>query len=620
MDTRKKYRDIGQVNGSKPTDELVDFSHKRTQVQLATHNGAGDRTPLFSRSFISFTYGGIPIEDFNLIAITESDAISRTPYAPFADTVSDSDVFCGQIYQHTHFSANSIKLVLATDEITDPQLEQFKRQFAPGQIRELVLAEHPNRGILARVSDVPEYTLLPFEHHITTKIGGIEVPTNTTCYRGKIGLTLIMDDPFQYALKPIIDDQKDDGSYRYNHYTDINGKDTLICDTHTAIEKITDPATNKEITIDIPVTDSNIEASKVILEDGVPSAKMIKSEAASGYTILDDEILFGTENHLVSTTDENDAKQKIGGAAANDGYIAYEDTPAKRNQIGIADNVPFYYAGTAFCQPTVSFSIKPTLNSDGYINTPQNEAADDIEYGYNTMTSFCTTDSNLDFSTPSIQTAYNQVIKILHDCDTGIAWEDLRLLLRDNVKHWAPRAYAIALIDEIPSLMNEMMADEADGNELVSDITPLDEQTTTSVTYPSDDKTDDVLSETADQLAAQQVVTRGALDVMIQKMTDFLRGKDGDFAMAHFIMNGHDGNAIGEFTFTNAEGDVQELTEQVGDMIKNHYLRIIEQNHPDTEGNIVEQTEEHPTTSHIFYHDVPNGIYDFQIQYKYLYL
>jgi len=42
---------------------------------MATHNGAGDRLPLMNRSFISFSYGGKPIEDFGLIAITDGDAI-----------------------------------------------------------------------------------------------------------------------------------------------------------------------------------------------------------------------------------------------------------------------------------------------------------------------------------------------------------------------------------------------------------------------------------------------------------------------------------------------------------------------------------------------------------------
>jgi hypothetical protein len=41
-----------------------------------------------NRSFISFTYGGKKIEDFNLIATITNNRLNRKGYAPFEDTVS----------------------------------------------------------------------------------------------------------------------------------------------------------------------------------------------------------------------------------------------------------------------------------------------------------------------------------------------------------------------------------------------------------------------------------------------------------------------------------------------------------------------------------------------------
>jgi len=48
-----------------------------------------------NRSFISFTYGGKRIEDFNLIATISGDRLSRDAYASFSDTVTTYDTLDG---------------------------------------------------------------------------------------------------------------------------------------------------------------------------------------------------------------------------------------------------------------------------------------------------------------------------------------------------------------------------------------------------------------------------------------------------------------------------------------------------------------------------------------------
>jgi len=44
-----------------------------------------------NRSFISFTYGGEKIEDFDLIATISGDRLNRNAYANFDDTVTTYD-------------------------------------------------------------------------------------------------------------------------------------------------------------------------------------------------------------------------------------------------------------------------------------------------------------------------------------------------------------------------------------------------------------------------------------------------------------------------------------------------------------------------------------------------
>jgi hypothetical protein len=121
-------------------------SVKRTQVYQATHVGE-QRLSYMNRSFISFTYGGRHIEDFNLIATITGDRMERAGSAAFNDVVSTYDNLNGQFYWTTHYQANRIDFTLSTDGMEQSTLDDFLYWFRGGVTRDLILAEHPNRGI-----------------------------------------------------------------------------------------------------------------------------------------------------------------------------------------------------------------------------------------------------------------------------------------------------------------------------------------------------------------------------------------------------------------------------------------------------------------------------------------
>jgi len=104
------------------------------------------------RSFISFTYGGRHIEDFNLIATIVSNRLTKDGYASFDDTVTTYNNLDGQFYWSTHYKTNSLTFVLSTDGIEQAILDEFMYWFHAGEMKELILSEHPNRAIMARVA------------------------------------------------------------------------------------------------------------------------------------------------------------------------------------------------------------------------------------------------------------------------------------------------------------------------------------------------------------------------------------------------------------------------------------------------------------------------------------
>ena len=221
---------IGTLSRDTTPESPIDLniSHQ-TRVYDLTHNGTQPRG-FIERSFISFSYGDERgrknIEDFSLIVTMDGSGMQRNAYADFSDNVTQSDVWDGQIFWNSHFNNNSISFSLATDGMTQRQLDDFKRWFKPGVMRELIVSEHPNRAILARVSSPPQIQMVPFETpQIVTlgykkegnnyspwqtdpnsPIGGPVRPsaTYTTLYKGTINIDFVMDDPFWYSVANIV--------------------------------------------------------------------------------------------------------------------------------------------------------------------------------------------------------------------------------------------------------------------------------------------------------------------------------------------------------------------------------------------------------------------------------
>lgn len=174
------------------------------QVQTATRDGQGNPLSILNRQFISFSYGGKNIEDFDLLVIFNGDRLSKEIYAPFNDTTTEQAELDGQMFWRSNFKAGQINFSLATDGMTSKQLEDFKKWFEPGIEKELILSEYHNRGILARVSAPPQMSLLPFEEEVEVKIGNIVEKTKTSLYKGEISLSFVMDEPYWYAKESVL--------------------------------------------------------------------------------------------------------------------------------------------------------------------------------------------------------------------------------------------------------------------------------------------------------------------------------------------------------------------------------------------------------------------------------
>jgi len=115
-----------------------------------------------------------------------------------------------------------------------------------------------------------------------------------------------------------------------------------------------------------------------------------------------------------------------------------------------------YYAGTAPAKPILSFTLTPTF-TNYYISVPANSFVNSIK-PYNTLTLESVNErKEFKFSTPSIFTGYNQIIKIFKD--SGITNPTtLRKVIRETVQHSYARAYGISVLDDMGDTFDKNVA------------------------------------------------------------------------------------------------------------------------------------------------------------------
>lgn len=584
---------------------------KRTQVYTATHKGegAGSRLPYMNRSFISFSFGSkkdsdgkeipINIEDFNLIATIDGDRLQRRGYSEFEDLTSEYEVLDGHFYWGTHYTNHELEFNLATDGITQNQLDSFLYWFQPGKVRELILSEHPNRAAQARVASAPELHLLPFEEPAVKKIGEQEYKTSTTLYKGEITLTFVMEEPYWYSKINIFGYY--DGQVYHDVWIDANGNKVNIFNDPDAIKIALED--------NIPIA-GMIDASMLLGDNTFADADTSKSAAIAEYDLKDDnitpfytetqttEVINGQTVNVISILEEEYIEEN-----ARIAYVENEDTALEKyvygarlsgavmsESSGIEEFAPdetqyFYYAGNAPSHPTIEFTLTPTFDGNGYINSPKNSYTEGTPY--NTITFESLTKKEFQFTTPSVYTGYNQVVKILHNASDTDALVDIKKQIRNYVNHPAARAWANKVIDSLA------------GN-------TLDQNRT----------------------------------IALNRMKYFLLDEQGGALSSRFIINSKTGRATGYMKYrvpdnstinnwdtyaVNAANDYSSMIheEDVGDMVRSNYLIIEDQNQPNDKGQIVAWEDVSDNTklySHVIHHDISNGLQNVFIKYQNMYL
>ena len=585
-------RDFGAISGQDyPNNQFNPTYHR--QVYDATHRGDGDRLPFMHRSFISFSFGGRYIEDFDLIATFSGDRMNRNGSASFEDRVSTYDILNGQKYWNTHYQPNSLEFQLSTDGIDQRTLEDFLYWFRAGDTKELILAEHPNRAILARLAEAPALNLLPFEHEVEVKIQGDSYKTKTTLYKGDINIKFIMDEPHWYAKDNILGIKDEQNQVYTNEWVDANGNTVSVFASEDAL--------------------------KILYEDGIPLGTMIQKDMLVGngaYASVEGHINQKIWSLDIDIDDDENWEDGVpnGEGARIDGTVTSAmktNHPEIKSAIGTysgiiagaiinADgqginslppyvvNNPetcgyFYYSGTAPAPTVISFTITPTIDGNGYINSPRNSKTNPT---YDTLTIESLNKQELQFTTPNIYTSFNKVIEIFDTYFNGQnSWEDIRARIREDVRHAPCREWAVKVIDAAQGNNNGNVVASADTSTLKTN------------------------------------------------MSYFLKTNSGTIQPVTFTFNSENGEATGKFKYrtvnnssssnfqTYQASTINNVKEEdVGDMLRSNYIILRDRNTPTDDGYITEWTVANKLYSHRIYHNMSSSVSNLSILYKNMYL
>lgn len=168
------------------------------------------------KEFIDFEFAGRHISEFGMVAVADGGRHSFDAAPTFEDETSTVNGVDGQYFWGTHFRSKRMTFSLATDGMTEAQVNDFKHHFQPGKYGKFIEDKLACRYNYARVSQITTFNMVPFRIQKTIKDTIIYINE----YKGDCRITFEFDEPYFKATRKYIDDDKNEEQLRAMY---ING-------------------------------------------------------------------------------------------------------------------------------------------------------------------------------------------------------------------------------------------------------------------------------------------------------------------------------------------------------------------------------------------------------------
>lgn len=162
------------------------------------------------KEFIDFEFDGKHVSEFGMVAVADGGRHSFDAAPTFEDETSQVNGVDGQYYWGTHFGSKKMSFVLATDGMTEAQINAFKRHFQPGKYGKFIEDKLACRQNYARVAQITTFNTVPFK--IQKKIKEKTIYINE--YKGDCRITFEFDNPYFETNLHLVKDLEDQKELR----------------------------------------------------------------------------------------------------------------------------------------------------------------------------------------------------------------------------------------------------------------------------------------------------------------------------------------------------------------------------------------------------------------------
>ena len=171
------------------------------------------------KEFIDFEFDGKHISEFGMVAVADGGRHSFDAAPTFENETSSVNGVDGQYYWGTHFGSKKMTFSLATDGMTEAQVNAFKLHFKPGKYGEFIEDKLSCRKAYARVAQVVTFNMVPFR--VKKEIQGHAIYINE--YKGDCRITFEFDNPYFETTSHYVDLDEEENLEKSLRAIYING-------------------------------------------------------------------------------------------------------------------------------------------------------------------------------------------------------------------------------------------------------------------------------------------------------------------------------------------------------------------------------------------------------------
>lgn len=172
------------------------------QTDSLTHTSSGALRAPWEKEFIDFCFDGKYISEFGMVAVFDGDRHSFAAQPDFDNETTTVNGAAGQLYWGSNIKSKKITFKVATDGMTEQQVNAFKNHFQPGRYGKFIEDKLAHRYGYCRVTQVINFSVLPFRKSINF----LGFPLQVNEYKGDATIVFEFDDPYMYSTMNYVEE------------------------------------------------------------------------------------------------------------------------------------------------------------------------------------------------------------------------------------------------------------------------------------------------------------------------------------------------------------------------------------------------------------------------------